>query len=83
MSETFTDHDLRDQVTASLTGDAADFDVPGIVDEIQAAYGTVPIDQVPHAVYWGIVERHDHSLASYDITERHETNQERWNANHI
>ena len=48
-----------------------------------AAYGTVPIDQVPHAVYWGIVERHDHSLASYDITERHETNQERWNANHI
>lgn len=29
-----------------------------------------------------IVERYDHSLASYDITERHESNLARWKANH-
>jgi hypothetical protein len=82
MAETFTDHDLRDQVTASLTSDAEDFDVQGIVDEIQAAYGTVPISQVPHAVYWGIVERHDNTrLQDEDINERYEENLKRWNAN--
>lgn len=58
---TFTDRDLREQVAASLgtESEAQSFDVQGIVDEIQAAYGTVPIDQIPHAIYWGIVERHD------------------------
>lgn len=58
MGETFTDQDLREQVIASLGADAGDFDVQGIVDEIQAAYGTVPIDAVPYIIYWGIVERH-------------------------
>jgi hypothetical protein len=56
MSSTFTDHDVRDQVTRSLTGHADDFDVQGIVDEIQAIHGTVPIEGLPD--YWDIVERH-------------------------
>jgi hypothetical protein len=54
---TFTDRDLREQVAASI-GARDDFDVPGIVDEIQATYGTVPLDKVPTDVYWWIVERH-------------------------
>lgn len=58
MGDTFTDRDLREQVTASLGSDAAGFDVQGIVEEIQNAYDTVPIEEVPHAMYWGIVERH-------------------------
>lgn len=73
MGDTFTDHDLRDQVTASLDGTADDFDVQGIVDEIQAAYGTVPIDQVPHAIYWGIVERHDNTLSEAALTDQGRT----------
>jgi hypothetical protein len=74
---TFTDRDLREQVTASLGTDVADFDVPGVVDEIQAVYGTVPIDQVPTAIYWEIVERH-----AVDEEDRHGENLRRWNANH-
>lgn len=55
---TFTDRDLREQVTASLGTDGGDFDVPGIVDEIQAVFGTVPLDEVPTGAYWEIVAQH-------------------------
>lgn len=64
MADTVTDHDMRDQVAESLGSEGADFDIPGIVDEIQAAYGTVHIDTVPHDFYWRIVERHDTSNKS-------------------
>jgi hypothetical protein len=64
MSETVTDHDMRNQVAEALGSEGADFDVPGIVDEIQAAYGTVHIDKVPHHIFWGIVERHDTTTKS-------------------
>ncbi len=67
---TFTDHDLRDQVIASLDGREDDFDVPGIVDEVQSAYGTVHIDKVPHAIYWGIVERHDNTITKVALTDQ-------------
>ncbi len=67
---TFTDRDLREQVIASLDGAADDFDVQGIVDEIQSAYGTVPIEDVPHAIYWGIVERHDNTLSDAALTDQ-------------
>lgn len=66
----FTDHDLRNQVAESLGSEGADFDIEGIVSEIQAAYGTVPIDQVPHAIYWGIVERHDNTLTEAALTDQ-------------
>ena len=62
MGNTVTDHDMRDQVAESLGSEGADFDIEGIVSEIQSAYGTVHIDTVPHAIYWAIVERHDTSL---------------------
>lgn len=58
MGNTFTDHDMRDQVAQSLGGEVGEYDIPAIVDEIQSAYGTVPIDEVPHVIYWGIVLRH-------------------------
>lgn len=55
---TFTDRDMRDQVTVSLGTDASDHNVPGIVDELQANFGTVPIDNIPDADYWDTVRRH-------------------------
>lgn len=70
MSETVTDHDMRNQVAETLGSEGADFDIEGIVSEIQSAYGTVHIDQVPHAVYWGIVERHDSTLTGAVLTDQ-------------
>lgn len=58
------DHDMRNQVTATIAGHEADYDIPGIVDEIQASYGTVDIHTVDGAVYWKIVDRHDISAAA-------------------
>jgi hypothetical protein len=55
---TFTDHDMRDQVKASLTGEADHYDVPAIVDELQARYGTVSIETMDTAWYWTVVLRH-------------------------
>lgn len=59
---TTTDRDMRDQVKASIEGSgehARDYDVHAIVEELQAVYGTVPVDSVEDNDYfWGVVERH-------------------------
>lgn len=55
---TFTDRDMREQVATSLGADASDHTVPAIVDELQANFGTVPIDDIPDADYWSTVRRH-------------------------
>lgn len=54
---TFTDRDLRMQVTHSLTGQADEYDVQAIVDEIQRKYGTVSIATIPGDDYSAILER--------------------------
>lgn len=56
---TITDHDMRTAVIETLAGTAGDYDIRGIVDEIQRVYGTVDIDAVPSEAYWEIVARHD------------------------
>lgn len=58
MGNTFTDRDLREEVTESLGTDVADFDVDAIVDELQATFGTRSIETLAHAEYWGVVEKH-------------------------
>jgi hypothetical protein len=59
---TTTDHDMRNQVIASIEGSgesAEGYDVHAIVDEIQATHGTVAIDSIEDNDYfWGVVERH-------------------------
>lgn len=61
MSDTVTDHDMRDQVAETLGADGSDFDVPAIVNELQSEYGTVHIDTIEHDAYWAIVMKHDRS----------------------
>lgn len=58
MPETFTDHDMRDQVTRTLGDEAGDYDVPAIVDELQAQHGTVDIETIAAPDYWTVVLRH-------------------------
>lgn len=55
---TFTDHDMRNQVAETLGSEGDQYDVPGIVDELQARYGTVHIDAIDTAWYWTVVLRH-------------------------
>lgn len=52
---TFTDHDMRDQVIRTLDGLHTEYDVQGIVDTLQKAYGTVDIVTIPSADYWCVV----------------------------
>lgn len=59
MGDTFTDRDLRDEVTQSLADDALGFDIQAIVDEIQATYGTRSIETLSHDEYWDIVVKHE------------------------
>lgn len=58
MGDTFTDRDLREQVAAALTGEAEHYDVPAIVDELQARYGTVSTEMMDTAWFWTVVLRH-------------------------
>jgi hypothetical protein len=55
---TFTDQDMRTQVTATLDGTDGEHDVNAIVDEIQAKFGTVDVGSVDVEVYWDIVAQH-------------------------
>jgi len=50
-----TDQDMRDQVKLVLASDAPDFDVKGIVDDIQRDHGTVDINTVTAEKFWAIV----------------------------
>lgn len=58
MGDTFTEDDMRSQIIGSLGGDTSRHDVPAILAEIQSAYGTVPIEEVPAMLYWNVIERH-------------------------
>lgn len=61
MSNTFTDADMRTQVAAALVPYSDDYDVPAIVDAIQAEFGTVNIDTIPQGRFYEIVSDHDTS----------------------
>ncbi len=61
-----TDRDIRDQIATAIQEQGEDFDVDGIVAEIQQTYGLVDIDTIPSAEFWAIVERHDQG-ADYGI----------------
>jgi hypothetical protein len=54
---TFTDADMRRQVTTALAGECVDYDVVAIVDQLRQENGTVPIDDVPAHRFWAIVEK--------------------------
>lgn len=54
-----TDQDMRTQVAEALGPDVESFNVSGIVDTIQARYGTVDINTVPDIKFWDIVAAHD------------------------
>jgi hypothetical protein len=56
-----TDRDIREQVGVSLQEFGGDFDIDGIVDEIQRTYGRVNIDEIESQAYWALVARHDTS----------------------
>lgn len=59
--ESFTDKDMRDQVTASLDageGGAESFNVNAIVDALQQRFGTMPIGGIPEQDYWAVVEEY-------------------------
>lgn len=56
---TFTSADLRDQVVSYLGNTADDYDVSGIVNEIQAKYGTVDIDTIDGSDFMTLVSRFD------------------------
>jgi hypothetical protein len=56
-----TDHDMRDQAREALANSDGDFDVHGIVADIQAAYGTVHLNEVPAGRFWEIVRNRDNS----------------------
>lgn len=54
-----TDQDIAQQVSQALAPELSDFDLDAIVSEIQATYGLVDIDTIPHDDFWALVERHD------------------------
>lgn len=58
MSNTVTDRDMRDHVTYSLGPDAGDFDIDAIVRDFIQAHGTVNLNEVPSADYWGTIRKH-------------------------
>jgi hypothetical protein len=53
-----TDREMRDQVRTALGIESDEFDVPKIVDALQARYGTVDIDDIPSDQFWEIVSEH-------------------------
>lgn len=58
MPKTITDRDMYDQVYETLGDENPNFSITGIVNAIQARYGTVHVDKVPSDVFWEIVQRH-------------------------
>lgn len=68
MQTTVTDRDMRDFVTRSLGGAADGFDIPAIVDHLQAVVGTVDLRLVERDAYWRIVHQHEHPHAFVDPT---------------
>lgn len=56
-----TDRDVTDEVHTALGAFADEFDIPGIVGELQRTYGpfggTDKLD-VEHDAFWVLVERH-------------------------
>lgn len=55
---TFTARDMRDQIIRSIEPEQGDFDVDGILDALQARYGTCNIDDIPSDDYWATVQAH-------------------------
>lgn len=55
---TFTDRDMGFEVASTLGAEIRHYNVEAIVDELQANFGTVPIDDIPDAEYWDTVRRH-------------------------
>ncbi len=53
-----TNQDIDRQVRQALGADVQDFDVAGIVAEIQQTYGLVDIDAIDTSHFWTIVENH-------------------------
>jgi hypothetical protein len=56
---TITDHDMREQVKAALTSYVDSFDVEGIVNDLQAQFGTVDVETIDSVLFWRTVGRHD------------------------
>lgn len=73
---TTTDQDMRDQVKASIEGSgesAADYDVNAIVDELQQIFGTMDVENMPHDIFWGTVEKHSLRRAEQIAKAFHES----------
>jgi hypothetical protein len=58
MTEPFTDEDMRTQVKGAIPAFAR-YDVEKIVDDLQADYGTVPIDSIPEGPFWDAVKANE------------------------
>lgn len=56
---TFTDRDMRDQLMRALDGDARDFDVPRLLDDLIERFGVCDIDDIPSESFWRVVAAHD------------------------
>lgn len=54
----FTSRDLRDQVVIATDASDGTYDVDAIVDEIVERHGAVPVDDLEHDEFWGIVAGH-------------------------
>lgn len=52
-------HDMRDQVSEALGDLVCEYDVPAIVEALQAEHGTVDVDTIPHDAFWSAVMDHD------------------------
>lgn len=55
MANTFTKSDMRNQVIVTLGGDADEYDVDGIVEDLVDSYGVTDIDSIPSIAYWDTV----------------------------
>lgn len=55
---TITKSDMERQVRATLDGQADQFDVAGIVDEIHEVYGLTDIENVDPTAFWRFVQAH-------------------------
>lgn len=54
-----TDKDTKQQVIVALDGREDEFKVGKIVDDLQATYGTVDIDDIPAGEFWDIVAKRE------------------------
>jgi hypothetical protein len=50
-----TSNEMRDQIRTAVNASDGEYDIDGILAELQEQYGTVDVDSIESAAFWAIV----------------------------